>query len=111
MSRNYKEMPPLWRVQQLLKLSDAYPSGLEWVVDKACNKAGSQAGRQNKSNGYYVVSIDNEVYLAHRLVHYLRTERDPLDCDILHCAGNGTKDNRQEFVASRKYRRRPKSNW
>ena len=111
MSRNYKEMPPLWRIQQLIRLSDRYPSGLEWAVDKACNKAGSQAGRRNKTNGYYLVSIDNEMYLAHRLVHYLRTGHDPQDCDILHAPTNTDKDNRLEFTASQKYRRRLKSNW
>ena len=35
MSRNYKPMPSLWRLEELFKLSTQYPSGLEWIVDKA----------------------------------------------------------------------------
>lgn len=103
MSRNHKEMPPLWRVQELLLLSDKYPSGLEWRVKKACNPAGTQAGRLNKSTGYYMICIDNVVYLAHRVVYYLRTGIDPVNTDILHETLNKDKDNRKKLITSRKY--------
>lgn len=103
MSRNHKEMPPLWRVQELLQLSDQYPSGLEWRIKKACNPAGSQAGRLNKVSGYYMVCIDNVVYLAHRVVYYLRTGTDPINTDVLHEESNKTKDNRKLLVATTKY--------
>lgn len=103
MSRNHKPMPPLWRVQELLLLSDKYPSGLEWRVKKACNPAGSQAGRLNKTTGYYMVCLDNVVYLAHRVVYYLRTGIDPANTDILHESLNNDKDNRKKLIASKKY--------
>ena len=103
MSRNHKEMPPLWRVQELLQLSDKYPSGLEWRIKKACNPAGSQAGRLNKVSGYYMVCIDNVVYLAHRVVYYLRTGIDPVNTDILHETLNKDKDNRKKLITSKKY--------
>ena len=99
-------MPPLWRVQELIKLSDRYPSGLEWVVDKACNKAGTQAGRMNKVTGFYMVCIDNTVYLAHRVVYFLRTEEDPIDMDIMHEFGNFDKDNRKKLVATQKFNKK-----
>jgi hypothetical protein len=102
MSRNHKEMPPLWRVQELLQLSDQYLSGLEWRVKKACNPAGSQAGRLNKVSGYYMVCIDNVVYLAHRVVYYLRTGVDPIKTDVVHEYSNKEKDNRKKLVSSKK---------
>jgi hypothetical protein len=108
MSRNHKEMPPLWRVQELLQLSDQYPSGLEWRVKKACNPAGSQAGRLNKVSGYYMVCIDNVVYLAHRVVYYLRTSADPIKTDVVHEYSNKEKDNRKKLVASKKHAQKTK---
>ena len=108
MSRNHKEMPPLWRVQELLQLSDQYPSGLEWRVKKACNPAGSQAGRLNKVSGYYMVCIDNVVYLAHRVVYYLRTGVDPIKTDVVHEYSNKEKDNRKKLVASKKHAQKTK---
>lgn len=99
-------MPPLWRVQELIKLSDRYPSGLEWVVDKACNKAGTQAGRMNKVTGFYMVCIDNTVYLAHRLVYFLRTQEDPIELDIMHEHNNFDKDNRKSLTATQKFNKK-----
>ncbi|MEY2997878.1 MAG: hypothetical protein RIQ82_1259 [Bacteroidota bacterium] len=96
-------MPPLWRVQELFLLSDKYPSGLEWRVKKACNAAGTQGGRLNKATGFYMVCIDNVVYLAHRVVYYLRTGIDPINTDILHEPLNKQKDNRQSLIVSKKY--------
>jgi hypothetical protein len=96
-------MPPLWRIQELLELSHEYPSGLKWRIKKACNAAGSQAGRLNKVTGYYMVSIDNEYYLAHRVVHYLRTGEDPCTCDVVHKYQNHEKDNRKELATSRAF--------
>lgn len=103
MPHNHKPMPPLWRTEELLLLSDRYPSGLEWRVKKACNPAGSQAGRLNKSSGYYMVSIDNVVYLAHRVVYFLRTGVDPVDTDIMHEMLNKNKDNRLKLITGKKY--------
>jgi hypothetical protein len=99
-------MPPLWRVQELIKLSDRYPSGLEWVVDKACNKAGTQAGRMNKVTGFYMVCIDNTVYLAHRLVYFLQTQEDPIELDIMHEYDNFDKDNRKTLTSTQKFNKK-----
>lgn len=111
MSRNHKEMPPLWRVEELLQLSNRYPSGLEWRVKKACNPAGSQAGRLNKATGYYMICLDNVVYLAHRVVYYLRTGTDPVNTDVLHEEVNKDKDNRKTLVASKKYGNKKKTDF
>ena len=41
-------MPELWRIEELFKLSDKYPSGLEWLQKKARYKKGDAVGRLNK---------------------------------------------------------------
>jgi hypothetical protein len=110
MSRQYKVMPPLWRLEELLVLTDRYPSGLEWRVKKACNAAGTQAGRRNKVTGFYMIYIDNVVYLAHRIVYYLRTGEDPKLMDIVHESENADKDNRKTLIASKKYDKKIKLN-
>jgi hypothetical protein len=110
MSRQYKVMPPLWRLEELLVLTDRYPSGLEWRVKKACNAAGTQAGRRNRVTGFYMIYIDNVVYLAHRIVYYLRTGEDPKLMDIVHENENSDKDNRKTLIASKKYDKKIKLN-
>ncbi len=100
MSRNYKEMPELWRIQELFELSDEYPSGLVWAVDKAGYKKGDVAGKLNKTNKYYFISIDNESYMAHRIVYYLRTGKSPDYHSVQHTFSNRNKDNRLELRAT-----------
>tara|TARA_R100000152_G_C6776261_1_gene205249 strand:+ start:107 stop:433 length:327 start_codon:yes stop_codon:yes gene_type:complete len=100
MSRNYKPMPSLWRLEELFKLSTKYPSGLEWIVDKAGYKKGDSVGKINKSTGYYMVSVDNEAYLAHRIVYYLRTKESPDTHGVQHNFSNKLKDNRLELRAT-----------
>ena len=102
MSRCYVELPPLWRLHQLFRLSDQYPSGLEWAVAKAGYEVGEQAGRLIRSTGYYRVCVDNQTYQAHRIVYYMRTGELPNHYDVKHESSNKTKDNRLELYASRK---------
>ena len=59
MSRNYKPMPPIWRLNELFELSDDCPNGLIWRVNKAKSKPGDPVGKLNKATGYYMVSVDN----------------------------------------------------
>jgi len=101
-SRCYVEMPPLWRLHQLFRLSDKYPSGLEWALAKAGYEVGEQAGRLVRCSGYYRVCVDNQPYLAHRIVYYMRTGELPNNYDVKHESSNKTKDNRLELYASRK---------
>ncbi len=93
MPHNYKTMPPLWRVKELLELSDEHPSGLAWL------EGDSFVERKDKTSGYYLVSIDNAVYHAHRVVYYLRTNECPDRYAVTHDRNNKTKDNRQELNA------------
>ena len=97
MPHNYKKLPEMWRIEELFKLSDKYPSGLEWAKKKARYKKGDQAGRLNRSNGYYFVSIDNEEYMVHRIVYYLRTGYSPDKYCVKHNYRNKEKDNRLEL--------------
>jgi len=100
MSRNYKELPSLWRIQELFELSEEYPSGLIWAIDKAGYKKGDPAGKLNKTNKYYFISIDNESYMAHRIVYYLRTKQCPDFHSVQHGFSNKNKDNRLELRAT-----------
>lgn len=56
-----------------------------------------------------MLCIDNVVYMAHRVVYYLRTAQDPQDLDVLHEASNPDKDNRKPLLVSDKYTRKQKS--
>lgn len=103
-------LPPLWRLEELFRLSNKYPSGLEWRIAKAGYQPGDEAGRPNKKTGFYMISVDNKIYLAHRIVHYMRT-RVEIDLFIIrHDPSNSTKDNRKPLVCvSNKKTRMPKS--
>ena len=74
MGRNYKPMPPLWRIQELVELTDDHPSGLYYPRKKKF------VTHKHKHSGHYLVSLDADVYLAHRVVYYLRTGRSPDLC-------------------------------
>ena len=93
-------MTEIWRIEELFKLSDKYPTGLEWSIDKAGYKKGDQAGKINKSNGYYFVSIDNESYMVHRIVYYLRSGLCPDRYCVQHSFLNRIKDNRLDLKAT-----------
>ena len=103
MSRVYREMPPLWRIEELLELTDEHPSGLRWIEkDKFVT-------RYNKVTGYYMVSIDNEVFLAHRIVYYLRTGECPDNHAVIHDCFNIEKDNRLDLLI--RYKMRPERHY
>jgi hypothetical protein len=92
-------LPPLWRLEELLALSDQYPSGLEHKTARGKRQRGAQAGRLNRSNSFYLVSVDNQRYLAHRIV-YLMRHKNPIEgYDIVHEDTNKTKDNRLPLIA------------
>lgn len=98
MARANMVLPPLWRLKELFRLSDRYHSGLEWRIAKAGYQPGDEAGRLNKKTGFYMVSVDNKVYLAHRIVHYMRTKEIIDSFIIRHSPLNGTKDNREPLI-------------
>ena len=96
-------MPPLWIIEELLELTDEHPSGLKWVQK---NKF---VTRREKSTGYYRVSIDNELYYAHRIVYYLRTGECPDYHAVVHDPFNIEKDNRLGLVI--RYKMRPQRHY
>jgi hypothetical protein len=61
----------------------------------------------NKVTGFYMVCIDNSVYLAHRLVYFLQNEEDPLHIDIIHEKNNVNKDNRMKLVPTKRTNKKP----
>lgn len=99
MGSRHLPLPPLWRLEELLALSDDYPSGLQHRLPRGKRKAGVQAGRLNKTNGFYLVSVDNTRYLAHRIVYYMRNRSSVDNLDIVHEKTNENKDNRLTLLA------------
>jgi len=92
-----KTLPPLEDLRKIVRLSDSYPSGLEWAVSDRWREEGSQAGVLSTPNPYYVVRLLGGKYVAHRIVYYMRTGRDTPK-EILHLASNLDRDNRKELV-------------
>ena len=103
MSRVYREMPPLWIIQERLELTDEHPSGRRWIEKDRF------VTRRNKSNGYYIVPLDNEEYLAHRIVYYLRTGECPDNHAVVHDRFNTEKDNRLDLLI--RYKMRPQRHY
>lgn len=103
MSRVYREMPPLWRIEELLELTDEHPSGLKWI------EKGKFVTRIDRPTGYYKVSIDNELFLAHRIVYYLRTGECPDNHAVVHDPFNIEKDNRLDLLI--RYKMRPQRHY
>ena len=106
MPHNYKKMPPLWSIQEKLELTDEHPSALR------IRRNGRFVERQDKTSGFYLVSVDNEVYMAHRVVYYLRTGECPDHHGVKHAHPNFDNDNRKELVPCLQPPKKPrKSSW
>ena len=110
MSRAPNPLPSPWRLHELFRLSDAYASGLEWRISKGGHKAGEQAGNLNKKTGFYMVSVDNRIYLAHRIVYFMRTQQDIINYIVSHDPSNQLKDNRQTLIAIKLKKSSPTQN-
>lgn len=96
MSRIYKPLPQY--ISTILALSDETPSGLKWLQTTRGRSAGDPVTRKDKCDGFYRVSVENTVYLAHRVVYYLRTGLDPGTGDVIHGPDNPDKDNRKSLL-------------
>jgi hypothetical protein len=83
MARQYKQLPSLEELRSRLRLTDEYPSGLEWAETTARHAEGQMAGYLEQLKRYYVVSLSGEKYHAHRIVYYMRTGNDPGNADVV----------------------------
>lgn len=92
-----KKLPPLEELQKIVRLSDAYPSGLEWAITDRWRDEGEQAGTLSLPNPYHVVRLLGTKYVAHRIVYYLRTGVDTVK-EIKHLEDNPERDNRRKLV-------------
>lgn len=101
MSRNYKPIPP--HVTSCLTLSDDHPSGLAWAKKDRYRKPGDPVTRKTGNGRFYSVSINSNVYLAHRVVYYLRTGEDPGASDVVHGPDNLELDNRKPLSLSTQF--------
>jgi len=106
MSRLYKPIPQY--ISTILALSDETPSGLKWLQTTKGKSAGAPVTRKDKCDGFYRVSVENTVYLAHRVVYYLRTGVDPGIGDVIHGLDNPEGDNRKSLVLLVPHTKQPK---
>lgn len=111
MARTYKPLIPLRLLSQRLELSADSPSGLVWAEETGWHKPGEVAGRLDTSGQYYVLSLDNEKYHAHRLVYYLRTGEDPGSSDVLKKEDGELVLHKRKTPTPRSRRNRRKSDW
>jgi hypothetical protein len=105
MSRHYKPIPQY--ISTIVGLSDDSPSGLKWLTSNARRSAGDPVTRKDACDGFYRVSVDNTVYLAHRVVYYLRTGMDPGGADVVHGSDNPERDNRKSLTLSYSHQKKP----
>lgn len=76
-----KPLPPLERLQQLFRVEGRH---LVWNQTKWTNAVEGQVAGGLTSNGYRLINIDGQRYLAHRIAWYLRHEKDPGDALVDH---------------------------
>lgn len=107
MSRDYKPIPPY--VKDFVALSDETPSGLVWIKPTKRRKPGAPVTRRMNAAPFYVVSIHSVVYMAHRIVYYLRTGEDPGRGDVIHGPDNPECDNRKKLSLSFAYAKKRKT--
>ena len=101
-------MHPLWYLKTRVRLSDKYPSGLEWASDDRYHKEGEMAGVWKQALGRYIICVGGERYQAHRVVYYLRMGKDPDQHVVLHKEDNPERDNRKELVLQERKENPPK---
>ena len=109
--KQYTPMHPLWYLRTKVRVSDRYPSGLEWVSDDRYHKEGDMAGTWKQALGRYMICVGGERYHAHRLVYYLRTGVDPGQNMVLHNKDNPGRDNRQELVLQERKETKQKNSY
>jgi len=111
MPRAYKPLLPLAELRRKLGLSDDSPSGLVWLEETGWHKPGQVAGRLDHSGQYYVLSLYNEKYHAHRLEYYLRTGEDPGSSDVLKKENGELVLHKRKTPQPRSRRNCRKSDW
>lgn len=101
----YKPMPPLKRLNELLRVVDIPPgkygkwSGLVWKVKRNGTKGvGSVAGSQrptlsNPDRVNWTVMVDGVEYYASRLIYYMTRDEDPGDIQVDHEDQNWLNNN------------------
>ena len=102
MARPVKPLPELNYLQQLVRLSDDYPTGLEWAFSDGWRQEGEMAGRRSSMDKFWRIALYQERFACHRIVYYLRTEQNPGLLDVFHGADNPERDNRRELFLLQK---------
>ena len=97
MPRNTKPLPDLAYLQSVVRLSNEYPTGLEWAFSDGWRQEGDMAGRRSAMDKFWRIALYQERFACHRIVYYLRTGINPGTADVLHATSNPEHDNRKEL--------------
>lgn len=85
-------LPPLELLQELFEISTTSPSGLRWKnppIKAKRLKSGDIAGTRTRKS-YWNIGITTDkkrLYLAHRIVYFLQTGKDPGNLEVDHVHG------------------------
>ena len=86
---NYKPLPPLPLLRELLLIDESSPSGLRWKVRVAWRiQVNDVAGNLKKTDKYWYVRINGSDYLAHRIIFYIYHGTEPGGFQIDHIDRN-----------------------
>jgi hypothetical protein len=99
-----KNLPTLELLNSLLELDNSSPTGLRWKISRSNRvKVGDPAGTKH-NQGYWQISITTdkkELYLCHRIVHYMRTGTDPVNKFIDHITNQRENNSQLRLCLSR----------
>ena len=82
-----RPLPSLSRLQEMFVL-DGDNGVLLRKMQRGCYKAGEVCGTKLKGYDYVMVCVDNQRYLAHRVIYFMATGTDPGVLNIDHINGN-----------------------
>jgi len=94
MNNQTRPLPELNFLKDLLLVDVQSPSGLRWkYYSKGRRKdliAGSKTHNKRTGKTYWTICIKQSVYMAHRIVYLMCTEKDPVGKVIDHINGDST---------------------
>jgi hypothetical protein len=91
-----KKLPSVEILNELLTVDPSSTTGLTWKVNRrGTAKAGTRAGAYNTTGAgvpFYQVRVNNELYLAHRVIWKMINGKDPVNV-IDHIDNNPLNNN------------------
>ena len=85
---NYKPLPLLPLLRELLLIDESSPSGLRWKVKTARRIQVNDVAGTLKTDRYWYVRLNGSDYLAHRIIFYIYHGTEPGGLQIDHIDRN-----------------------